>query len=278
MEQISLFDGTQKLQIDKPVRLIELFAGIGAHAKALERLGVDFEHYRIWEVERLLNECEELPQVLLMENVPDIINKLNAKDFGVWLSVLENLGYRNYYKICNAQDYDLPQNRKRCFMVSVLGDYYYSFPAPKPLTRKVRDLFDDSRRKMADDNEARRNLIAETWNDLAHVRQQTRKGYTVLKNYGCVSLAYPKSLSCRGRVIKGGDVCPAVACVDRELHKFIDGEFYKLSVLEEWRIMGFDDADFHKCKAAGISDTNLHNQAGNSIAVDVLEAIFGEMF
>lgn len=47
--QIGLFDGSQPLKITKPIRLIELFAGIGAQAKSLERLGAEFEHYRVCE-------------------------------------------------------------------------------------------------------------------------------------------------------------------------------------------------------------------------------------
>lgn len=47
--QIGMFDGSERFKIDKPIRLIELFAGIGSQAKALERLGADFEHYRICE-------------------------------------------------------------------------------------------------------------------------------------------------------------------------------------------------------------------------------------
>ena len=50
--QFSVFDiFSQPFKIDKPIRLIELFAGIGSQAKALERLGADFEHYRISEWE-----------------------------------------------------------------------------------------------------------------------------------------------------------------------------------------------------------------------------------
>ena len=50
MEEFSIFDFVKTpLKIDKPIRLIELFAGIGAQAKALERLGADFEHYKISE-------------------------------------------------------------------------------------------------------------------------------------------------------------------------------------------------------------------------------------
>ena len=47
----------------------------------------------------------------------------------------------------------------------------------------------------------------------------------------------------------------------------------KLTPKECWRLMGFDDIDFEKAKNAGISDTQLYKQAGNSIVVNVLEAI-----
>ena len=47
---MSFFDGTLPLKVTKPIRLIELFAGIGAQAKALKNLGADFERYRICEI------------------------------------------------------------------------------------------------------------------------------------------------------------------------------------------------------------------------------------
>ena len=217
MTQIGMFDGTQAFKIDKPIRLIELFAGIGAQAKALENLGVDFEHYRIcefdkyavasynavhgtnfepsditkitaedlgivdtdkycyimtysfpcqdlsvagnqkgmtkgsgtrsgllWEVERLLEECTELPQVLLMENVPQVHGEQNQNDFYAWLKKLEELGYKNYWKDLNAKNYGIPQNRNRCFCVSILGDYYYDFPTPVPLKLKLKDMLEDN--------------------------------------------------------------------------------------------------------------------------------------
>lgn len=52
MNQISLFEGSQPLKIKNPIRLIELFAGIGAQAKALENLCANFEHYRICEFDK----------------------------------------------------------------------------------------------------------------------------------------------------------------------------------------------------------------------------------
>jgi DNA (cytosine-5)-methyltransferase 1 len=50
----------------------------------------------------------------------------------------------------------------------------------------------------------------------------------------------------------------------------------KLTPKECFRLMGFDDEDFEKASKVN-SDSQLYKQAGNSIVVDVLEAIFGEM-
>lgn len=206
-----------KFTITKPIRLIELFAGIGSQAKALKNLGADFEHWKVveidkyaiasynaihgtnyqtsditkihaedleiverdkycyiltysfpcqdlsiaglgkgmakgegtrsgllWEVERILDECHgDLPQVLLMENVPQVISKRNIEDFYDWRYKLESLGYQNYVDLLNAKDYGIPQNRMRCFMVSLLGNYSYEFPKPVELKTVMKDFLDD---------------------------------------------------------------------------------------------------------------------------------------
>ena len=199
----------------KPVRLIELFAGIGSQAKALKNLGIDFEHWYVcefdkyaiqsynavhntnfttsdvtkitandlkitdtehftylltysfpcqdlsnagkgrgmekgsgtrsgllWEVERLLNECDELPQVLLMENVPQVHSVKNKEHFDKWIEFLESKGYSNHWQDLNAKDYGIPQSRNRCYMVSILGDYSYEFPKPIPLDFRLGDLLE----------------------------------------------------------------------------------------------------------------------------------------
>lgn len=96
----------------------------------------------LWEVERLLTETAELPQVLVMENVPQVIGAKNIGDFGEWVAVLDKLGYHSKWQVINATDYNVPQNRPRCFMVSVLGDHYYQFPKKIGNTRKLRDLLE----------------------------------------------------------------------------------------------------------------------------------------
>lgn len=97
----------------------------------------------LWEVERLLNECEELPQVLLMENVTQVHGKKNMLDFQKWIDFLESKGYSNYWQDLNAKDYGVAQNRLRTFMVSLLGGWNYKFPEPIPLERKLKDYLED---------------------------------------------------------------------------------------------------------------------------------------
>ena len=97
----------------------------------------------LWEVERLLNETENLPQILLMENVPQVISADNIDDFHSWCKFLEIKGYKCYTQVLNAKDYGVAQNRERCFMVSILGDYNYKFPQPVPLDKTMKDYLED---------------------------------------------------------------------------------------------------------------------------------------
>lgn len=102
----------------------------------------------LWEVERILTEIRdsngELPQILFMENVPQVHGKKNINDFEKWLGFLENLGYTNYWQDLNAKNYGVAQNRNRCFMFSFLGNYSYDFPQPIPLKKKLKDYLQDN--------------------------------------------------------------------------------------------------------------------------------------
>lgn len=98
----------------------------------------------LWEVERLLNEVEKLPQILLMENVPQVHGKKNKDDFDKWCEFLIHKGYTNFWKDLNAKDYGVAQSRNRCFMISILGDYYYEFPTPIFLDKCMKDYLEES--------------------------------------------------------------------------------------------------------------------------------------
>lgn len=101
----------------------------------------------LWQVERILLECKELnclPQVLVMENVPNVHGEKNMEDFKSWLASLEKLGYSNYWKDLNTKDYGIPQNRNRCFMVSILGEYKFEFMKPIDLHLRLQDLCEEN--------------------------------------------------------------------------------------------------------------------------------------
>lgn len=100
---------------------------------------------------------------------------------------------------------------------------------------------------------------------------------------GVADLSFPTSKTRRGRVQAGGTVSPTIMSSNQELYKLERNEMEsyrirRLTPLECWRLMGFSDEDFRAAEADEInSDTQLYAQAGNSIVVNVLEAIFGEM-
>lgn len=73
-------------------------------------------------------------------------------------------------------------------------------------------------------------------------------------------------------------MCTLSATQYKDPHKVMHQyRIRKLTPKECWRLMGFDDEDFEKAKAAGISNTQLYKQAGNSIVVQVLERIFEKL-
>ena len=98
----------------------------------------------LWEVERLLNEVENLPQVLLMENVTQVHGANNMDDFQSWIQFLESKGYTNFWQDLNAKDFGIPQNRERCFCVSILSDTFVDFEFPKkiPLKYVMKDFLE----------------------------------------------------------------------------------------------------------------------------------------
>ena len=101
----------------------------------------------LWEVERILKELpkEQLPDVLLMENVPQVHADQNIIDFENWQKFLRSIGYYNFYKDLNAKDYGIPQNRERCFMVSILSDEFieYEFPEGVKLEKVMKDFLEE---------------------------------------------------------------------------------------------------------------------------------------
>ena len=119
-----------------------------------------------------------------------------------------------------------------------------------------------------------RNLLENIKNGRGYegvaIRTANKKGYDMANDGDGIDLGYPQSTTRRGRV--GHGVAKTIPTGDSQ--GTLDGfRIRKLTPRECWRLMGFDDADFDKAQAAGISNTQLYKQAGNSIVVNVLEEI-----
>ena len=104
----------------------------------------------LWEVERILDELgEELPQILLMENVLQVAGKKNKEHFDKWINFLESKGYTNKYCMLNAKEVGypepIPQNRNRCFMISVLNPKCdIVFPEKTERKMVLKDLLEEN--------------------------------------------------------------------------------------------------------------------------------------
>ena len=97
----------------------------------------------------LLWDCQDIieakkPKYILMENVKNLVGKKHKEQFDKWLEILSDLGYTNYWEILNAKDYEIPQNRERVFVVSILGEHKpYKFPKKKPLIYNLESFMLD---------------------------------------------------------------------------------------------------------------------------------------
>lgn len=99
------------------------------------------------------------------------------------------------------------------------------------------------------------------------------KGYDEASDGDAIDLQYLESKTRRGRV---GHGVPKTLMTSDQMAVVNAYRIRKLTPLECWRLMGFDDADFRKAEQVN-SNTQLYKQAGNSIVVDVLMAILNNL-
>lgn len=264
----------------------------------------------LWEVERILTEIRdsngELPQILFMENVPQVHGKKNINDFEKWLEFLESLGYTNYWQDLNAKNYGIAQNRERCFMFSFLGEYNYHFPEPTPLTKHLKDCLEDNvDEKYYLNNEKAQKLIQTlidngTLPDTIPSRAEQRLEVNMQGTSNCLTSVQKDNLLLEKPLLLGGigkenefgsqyrqgnrvyssDAC-AMALNSQPVgnaggNSYLYNVGYrirKLTPRECGRLMGVPDEDIDKMAAVN-SNTQLYKQFGNSIVVDVMCAMF----
>lgn len=250
------------------------------------------------------------PKYVIWENVKNLLSKKHRHNFDAYLETMEKLGYKNYYQVLDAKNYGVPQHRERVFTVSILLDVPYcwafKFPEPIPLEKKLKDVLEKEVDEKYYLSEERLNVIYEwekrqkengrgfrfevkngesvgravtTSGDrpcsttYVAIKTANTTGYDLAKDGDGVDLAYPESETRRGRV--GHGVAKTIPTSSSQ--GVLDGvRIRKLTPRECYRLMGFDDEDFDKASKVN-SNSQLYKQAGNSIVVNVLEAILNNM-
>lgn len=98
----------------------------------------------LWNVRDAIKVLK--PKYLLMENVKALVQKKFMPYFLNWIKELEEMGYKSFYKVLNATEYGVAQNRERIFCVSIRDDgsaVKFNFPKPFPLTKVIEDYLED---------------------------------------------------------------------------------------------------------------------------------------
>ena len=262
------------------------------------RSGLFFEALRIIRDTR--------PKFAIAENVKALTSKKFEQEFNIVLGSLSRLGYNNYYKVLNAKNYGIPQNRERVFIISIRQDIDkgFIFPTPFKLDKVLNDVLDQEvdfkyylsenrikslilhkERNKAAGNGFGARLV--TNSDIAStivtrpdksagqyllIKQATKDGYIEDYPGDYVNFQFPNSNTRRGRVSK--DYANTLLCNDSQGVITEDLQIRKLTPLECFRLMGFTDGDYQVLKDADISDAQIYKMAGNSIVVNVLNNIF----
>lgn len=223
----------------------------------------------LWEIEKilkLLKKENRLPKYLLMENVKAIIADSNRPDLEQWLSFLKSIGYQNSEPmILDATKFGVPQDRKRCFIISVLGK--------KKLTVKPSDLETNK-----------------PWNCLDFLR--LNYDTAELRNEADAAQLYPTysrqemwKINKRAPITSDTIIHTITCNMDRSNtaamfeYQGAKGRSYRLlTIREAFLLMGFYEEDYLRAKKLGLSYRKMNKLIGNSIVVNVLTEIFRYLF
>jgi DNA (cytosine-5)-methyltransferase 1 len=203
-----------------------------------------------FEIERILKHHK--PKVIFLENVKGLLSHDKGNTFKVIKENLEKIGYKLHYKVLNAKNYGLPQNRDRIFIVGFL-DHSINFEFPKELNKKTKlgdILFKEVPEKYT--------LSDRLWN--GHKRRKEEHslkgngfGYKIFDE----NSEYTSTIS--ARYYKDGSEI-LIAQENKNPRKLIPREAA--------RLQGFPDTF-----KIVVSDVQAYKQFGNSVAVNVIEEI-----
>lgn len=213
----------------------------------------------MWETIRIIENLGIWkPKFVIWENVKGVLDKDVIDSFNKYLVSMEKMGYKNNFKILNAMNFGIPQKRERIFTISILGNKYFDFDNLE--TKKLRNI-----KEFLEINVDEKYIIkSPSMLSKIGYNKNFRGFLQPIDNFVWTITTYQ-------------DRCPNSGIV-----KLDNGKYRLLTERECWRLMGFSDDDYNKAEKEHPSKINfknnvLYKQAGNSIVVPILEAIFREL-
>lgn len=205
-----------------------------------------------FEIERILKSKQ--PPAFMLENVRNLVAHDKGRTLKVILEHLEALEYHVYWKVLNALDFGVPQKRERIIIVGFKDDVEFSFPEPIPK---------EQRKTLTD-------ILEDSVSDRYYVREEIKNSrISRLKDPN-----YPKPYISHENI--GGSITPhpysSALRAGASANYILINDERRPTERELLRLQGFPD-DFKIV----VSYTQLRKQAGNSVAVPVIEAVAKEM-
>ena len=203
------------------------------------------------------------PKVVVWENVKGVLDKDMIHSFKRYLAEMEILGYTNSFEVLNALDFGIPQSRNRVYTVSILGEKKFNFyNLERKKTRHISEFLEETRED--------KYIVTQ----VSMLKKIPESSLYIRDGFGYLRIIEDKCLTITTKQVR----YPNAGIIKLE-----DNLFRYLTERECWRLMGFDDEDFNRAleEHKGIKgklNGTLYKQAGNSIVVQVLEAIFREIF
>ena len=259
---------------------VDLFVG-GSPCQSFSSVGFqqgleDARGTLFYEFARLVKEIQ--PKVFIYENVRNLLNHDHGKTWEIIKKIFESLGYKYKYAILNASNYNIPQTRRRLFVVGFKGDYDFNMP---PIIEELRYKMKDFSINSCAEGHFTSNENGDL--ELGNIGGSVDEKYILSpKIYAYVMKGGTKTFYQRPEINK--DIARTLLKTMGNRHRAgIDnylsfdgtenlGSVRMLTERECLRLMGYTD-DFQIV----VSGSQIYKQAGNSIVVDVMMAIVKEI-
>lgn len=247
-----------------------LLAGFPCQAFSLAGRKKGFEDARgtlFFDVARIVKYHK--PKVVFCENVKNLVNHDRGRTFKVIKNILEELGYRVFYKVLNSKDFGVPQNRERIYIVAFRNDIAplsFSFPDSSGKSTFIKDIIEEH-------EVSSKYYLSTTY--LESLRRHKERHLSKGNGFG---YEIRSNDSIAGAIVCGGMGRERNLIIDNRLTDFkpvthikgeVNKEFIRKMTPREWaRLQGFPD----KFQFV-VADTHLYKQFGNSVTVPVIRAI-----